>query len=120
MALILVEQKLILDSMLILFYFNASDTAKLPKKFPTGDVFKKTTRKAKNVISHLTNDNKHIIGVGMLTCFMSILCGLAVMVKGNPNEAHHDHMHGTILAGNGWLEAMTGNGPGKIAFNPNY
>ena len=66
----------------------------------------KKTRKAKNISSHLQNEDKHVIRV--LPCFMPIPCGLAVTAKGTPNEAHHNHMHGISPPANSWLDAMTG------------
>ena len=51
---------------------------------------------------------------------MPIPCGLAITVKGKPEDTHHNHMRGLNSFAHGWLECMTGNGPGNIAFDPEF
>ena len=114
--LVSVEQKLILDSVLMLF--NASNVAKLPKDFPMGEAFTKKIRKAKNRTSHLQNEDKHIIRA--LPCFMPIHYGPTVTVKGTSDKVHHDHMHRISQSAKNWLETMAGLGSDKIAFNSTF
>ena len=113
LALVSIEQEKLTGSVLMLF--NASDAALLPKEFPKGSAFTKTTKKAKNIISYLKNDDKYVIGA--LPCYMPIPGGVAVTVKGKPDEAHHDHMRGINASAHGWLNALMGNGPGEIDFD---
>jgi len=115
-TLVSVEQDVILGSVLMLFV--KSDTAKLPTGFPMGTSFTKKTGKTKNILSYLLDDTEYVIGA--LPCYMPIHRGLAILVKGKPEETHHNHMRGLNSFAFGWLEAMTGNGPGNIAFNPNF
>ena len=83
-----------------------------------GTSFTKKMGKAKNILSYLLDDTEYVIGA--LPCYMPIPRGLAILVKGKPEETHHNHMRGLNSFAFGWLEAMTGNGPGNIAFNPNF